>query len=64
MIKYKILNSLDEQERLMEQPTFYEATSGSQYNTHKISYLKSRQLLQDLGQVMGLEKLIAQGRGR
>lgn len=57
-MNYKTLNPIDEQGRLMRLPSHYEATSGSQYDSHGYSYLFTRQQYENMGEIMGLDKLV------
>ena len=57
---YKVLNPIDEKGRLMRMPNFYEATSGSQFDSHGYSYLFVREILKEdcHNQPIGLELLV------
>ena len=57
MIKYKILNNIDEKGRLMGLPQFYECTSGCQHDSNELSYLGARKHLVEMGDEMGLDKM-------
>ena len=61
-MNYKILNKIDEQGRY-NGVIFYECTTSGQYDTHGMSYLKARQTLQELGDVMGLDKIMLEVQG-
>jgi len=58
----KIFNYLDEQQRFYN----FKATTenGKQENSHGVSYLYSRNFYKELGDVMGLDKIVLEGEGR
>jgi hypothetical protein len=55
-MSYQIINVVDEQERLMCQPKYYQALIGSQQDSHSYSYICARKIYKDMGDIMGLEK--------
>jgi hypothetical protein len=58
MIYYQIFNHKDEQQRPMRCPTYYICKQGQQpkqVDSHGYSYIYCRKMLQELGQVMGLD---------
>lgn len=57
MNKYQVINTYDQQMRL-KSVDFYINNYVGQYPSHGMSYMETRQALQEIGEVMGLEKLI------
>ena len=53
-MNYKILNSIDEQGRVMGVPKFYQCTSSCQHDTHRLSYDGTRALVIAMGTGNGI----------
>ena len=55
----EIYNIIDERDRFLGFKAYLSDESG-QYDSHTISYLRSRELRQEMGQIMGLEKKLTE----
>ena len=60
-MNYQFINVMDEQDRFVRLK-IYQTNIPGQSDSHTYSYLQARQLYQSMGDVMGLEKMVNDGR--